>query len=212
MTSLRTAAKDVATSDAGKAFGWRKLPKDATLRSKIEILGENALKLSHWIPVVGTATGLLSLGLVVYSASNKKRLDDEDTSKITRSILAITSLPFILMFLDFAVTYLRKNELHVDDLADQIHKLDESYKRRAPKTSPSLPETRISTIKKQVSRNRPSKNIEDVLEDLLKLKKIPPETTKVKQMEEMLDQRREHSRIEESPLPYNMKELDPWNS
>jgi len=205
MTSLSTIAKDVATSDAGKAFGWKKIPKDANLREKIEILGENALKVSHYIPVVGTLTGLLSLGLVISNVSNKKKLDEEDTSKITRSILAIVNLPFVLMFIDFVATHLRKNEMPLNDLVNQLNQLDEKNRERAPKTKqmepmkdtgPSSLETRQIGSKEDESPSLPKTAIASA-EDLT--------------LEEMVDQRRENSRIEERALPYDDME-NPWRT
>lgn len=133
-TSLHVIAKDAATSDAGKVFGWKQLPKDANFRSTVEVLGENALKLSHWIPGVGTITGLVSFGLFAYRVSNKMRPNDEDIAELARCILAITGSALVLIPLDIAATYLRKNTVSLDDLVDQLTKLEEKSKPRPPKT------------------------------------------------------------------------------
>ncbi len=204
MISLSTIAKDVATSDAGKAFGWKKLPKDANLRSKIEILGENALKLSHWIPVVGTVTGLLSLGLVVNNISNKKRLDDEDTSKITRSILAIVNLPFILIFLDFAATYLRKNEMPLSDLANLLNQLDEKNKQRAPKAK--------QEVEKMEDAKPASQNTTQPTQGSLKKQQwIKTDSVELKALHETHPRTNTNSVKPTSPYDA-IEDLDPWKN
>ena len=198
--SLRVIAKDAATSDAGKVFGYKKLPKDANNLSTIEILGENGLRLSHWIPGVGTITGLVSLGLLAYRVSNKKRPNDEDIAELARCVLAITGSTLALIPLDIAATYLRKNTVSLDDLVDQLTKLSEKSKPRTPKSEQVVQHEEVNLS-----------SFETMPTTEPDLSQTPPEKPEVEQptiRNETVSQKADSVRS----IYDGIKDIDPWKN
>ncbi len=110
MTSLKLMADDLARSDWGQAFGLRNRPENANVLKIGLIWAEFALRVSHWIPLVGSVTGLLSLSLFAYRISGKNQADDEDIGELIRDIIAIAGGSMALAVLDLGATYFRAKE------------------------------------------------------------------------------------------------------
>lgn len=110
MSSLQFEGQNFVDTKFDQAFGLHPLPKEGGLWPKVKTIGDNILRASHWVPILGSATSLISLAILAGRIHTDTISDRERNGQLMRIFLAFFLGSLFLMQQDMALYRLRTQE------------------------------------------------------------------------------------------------------